>query len=160
MCNRQQMGRVARRAFTKCVKLLRSTVPGHVALATSYRGLLTEEILQVNMFSTTEQGPMRTPVPLNFNVDPKTGVASSIGGVSTESILQVGSPRCNPTLRLGARGCMIRRCHFCHHLALSLLPTSALALAKFVPSTVCLCIFVMRNQSCRMSHRRSILCCI
>ena len=98
------MGRVARRAFTKCVKLLRSTVPGHVALATSYRGLLTEEILQVNMFSTTEQGPMRTPAPLNFNVDPKTGVASSIWGRLDGINFASWKPEVQSNIEIGGKG--------------------------------------------------------
>ena len=40
-----------------------------MTLAESYRGLLTEEILQVPMCSTTDLFAMLTPVPLYFNVE-------------------------------------------------------------------------------------------
>ena len=86
------------------VKFLPSAVPRHVALATSYRGLLTEEILQVNTFSTTEQGPMRTPVPLNFNVDPKTGVASSIWGRLDGINFASWKPELHPNIEIGGKG--------------------------------------------------------
>ena len=52
-----ERGRVARRAFTKCVKLLRSTVPGHVALATSYRGRLLMHIRDAKPVMSYEPSP-------------------------------------------------------------------------------------------------------
>ena len=44
------------------------------------------------------------PRALNFNVDQAAVVPSSMGGVSTEEILQARSPSWASTLRLGARG--------------------------------------------------------
>ena len=73
-----------------------SGVFGIYSLAASHRRLLTEESLQVFMFSTTEQVVMRHPMPLNFNVDPQAAVASATGGASTEEILQVRSPSWAP----------------------------------------------------------------
>ena len=47
---------------------------------------------------------------------------------------------------------MIGRCHPCLYLSSSLLQASPSALAKFVPSTVCLCLFLLQNPSCGPSH--------